>query len=175
MLYLLHVVLGYFHRTPGPVSLHALCCLLVPSRFLWSLVRGFVSKGCLSPHARPVTAFTCCASSDCLEHHPSSPFRVLRVCGVISSVRLLRPSSHKRLHVAESCFFPLSLSLSFLQRLTCGSVFLLGSVCLCCDATTSAECFEASLPLLPGASRAPRTSEPSRALTLLCLVCRHAM
>ena len=45
------------------------------------------------------------------------------------------------------------------------------SVCLSCDASTSAECFEASLPLLPGSSRAPRTSEPSRALRLLCLLC----
>ena len=44
-LIILHVVLGYFHRTPGAVSPHALCCLIVPSRFLWSLVRGLVSKG----------------------------------------------------------------------------------------------------------------------------------
>ena len=69
-LIILHVVLGYFHRTPGAVSPHALCCLLIPSRFLWSLG---------ARHARPLTAFTCCAWSGGLQHHPSSPFRVLRV------------------------------------------------------------------------------------------------
>ena len=38
---------------------------------------------------------------------------------------------------------------------------------LSCHASTSAECFDASLPLDAGSSRAPRTSEPSRALRLL--------
>ena len=36
--------------------------------------------------------------------------------------------------------------------------------CLTCDASTSAECFEASLPHLSRASRAPGTSEPSSSL-----------
>ena len=35
---------------------------------------------------------------------------------------------------------------------------------LTCDASTFAECCEASLPHLPRSSRAPRTSEPSRSL-----------
>ena len=35
---------------------------------------------------------------------------------------------------------------------------------LSCGIQTSAECFKASLPLLPGSSRAPSTSEPSPSL-----------
>ena len=36
--------------------------------------------------------------------------------------------------------------------------------CRTCDVSTSAECFEASLPHLPRSSRAPSTSEPSSSL-----------
>ena len=50
----------------------------------------------------------------------------------------------------------------------CGAVF---RERLSCGIPTSAECFEASLPLLPGSSGAHRTSEPSRSLRLLCLSC----
>ena len=70
-------------RVPSP---HAWCCftarlVLSPCSFTLLVVhgRGIVSKGFLSPHARPVTACTCCAWSGGLQHHPSSPFRVLRV------------------------------------------------------------------------------------------------
>ena len=74
-LIILHVVLRTF--TARLVLFHCTPC--VPSRFLWSLVRGLVSEGFLSPHARPATGFTCSAWSGGLQHHSSSPFRVLRV------------------------------------------------------------------------------------------------
>ena len=62
---LLHVVLGYFLRTPCAVSmfLHASCG---PWCFL-------------SPHARPETAFTCCAWSGGLQHHHFSLPRAARL------------------------------------------------------------------------------------------------
>ena len=112
---ILHVVLGYIHRTPGAISPHALCCLLVPSRFLWSLVRGLVSKGFLSPHARPVTAFMCCAWSGGLQHHTSSPFLVLpraaRVGRYLQSLAAPAVVSQTTscFTVAESCCFSVSL------------------------------------------------------------------
>ena len=60
-LIILHVVLEYLHATPGAVSPHALCCLLVPSRFLWSLVRGLVSKSSNGLHVLRVVWSACCA------------------------------------------------------------------------------------------------------------------
>ena len=137
MLYLFHVVIGYFHRTPGAVSPARL--VLSPCSFTLVVLLG--ARPCFKRFP-----FTARSSSD--------GFHVLRVvwwsptwsssedsceshCGAVFSAE----------HCETSC-----------ERLSCGT-------------PTSAGCFEASMPLLPGSSRAPRTSEPSRSLRLLCLSC----
>ena len=137
----------------------------------------------LSPHARPVKAFTCCAWSGGLQHHSSSSFHMLRVHGVISRAQLLQSSSRKTTSgftVAESCYFSVSLySMCWAFHGLCLSHALLsdGHPRMQLNSARSglrprapakaslrrricAQCFEASLPVLPGSSRAPRTPEP---------------
>ena len=169
---------GIIHCAVLPQRSSALCCIHLSSlRLLVVLVRTrparFVKRLCallvnllfttavLSPRLRDSTTAW---SAEVFNATAVVVVRSKNSCHISLSLALLRddqPCMH--LNYASTRLrprAPVSASLAVYRH-------LLNAVrppCLSCDASASAECFEASLPLLPGSARAPSTSETSRSL-----------
>ena len=146
-LILFHVVLGYFHCTPCAVSLslHATCgpwCFL--SRTLVQQRLSRAARCLVVSSSTPLLPSACCK------------------CGAFSpELGCTGCRLAKRLHVS---LFLKAAAFLFLFAHVLSPALLRGdqSRMHLCQIWSSSEGFEASLPLLPGSSRAPRTSEPSR-------------